>query len=244
VAAASLAIGAAMQRQSTELRIDLAAARSALADQEAAGRRRQELAAAERTRLEASAAEWSRLQTELAALKASSAGSQAGHSQSEIGEAVGFTKAASDWRNVGRHTPLANLETALWAAGGGDVDTLAGLVTFHDNARAKAAAVLAQLPPEIRAKYDSPEKMVAFFTVQDIPATGSVRVLAEGRANEGERRLSVLFFNDHAPPEEQKRYDGVRELAFRPDEGGWKLVVPASAVEQYAAMLKGKTVDH
>ena len=44
---------------------------------------------------------------------------------------------AHDWKNVGRATPAAAVETALWAAAGGELNTLAGMMYLNTEGRAK-----------------------------------------------------------------------------------------------------------
>jgi hypothetical protein len=150
---------------------------------------------------------------------------------------------ASDWKNVGRATPAAAFETALWAAVGGDIDALAAGMSFEAGAREKADAILAKLPPDLRAQYSTPEKLVALFTAKDVPLDSAMRVLAEGRMSENDVRLAVMFEvgNQKTEPAATKRVPvrQERELALRREGNNWKLVVPGTAVEKYGAILAG-----
>ncbi len=50
-----------------------------------------------------------------------------------------------NWRNVGRETPVAAIETILWTAAGGDTEALAGMLRLTASARQKAEEILGQL---------------------------------------------------------------------------------------------------
>lgn len=73
------------------------------------------------------------------------------------------------WQNRGRATPTAAVETALWAAAGGDVATLRQLLQLDEPTRAKADSILARLPEASRAVYASAEHLIAAFTTKAIP---------------------------------------------------------------------------
>src|ERR1035437_7783794 len=90
--------------------------------------------------------------------------------------AVGRTVPASEWKNVGNATPAAALETALWAGAGGDVEAFAKMITLIDSRTQRAAqALLDSLPEAMRAEYGTPERLIAFLTVKDVPL-GAVQV--------------------------------------------------------------------
>jgi hypothetical protein len=71
--------------------------------------------------------------------------------------------ALENFRNVGRASPGAAFQTAIWAIVKGDDDTLAHALALTDTARKKADTLLADLPDPVRAKYASPEKLVGVF---------------------------------------------------------------------------------
>jgi hypothetical protein len=148
--------------------------------------------------------------------------------------AVGTMKRADEWSNAGRRTPIAALETALWAAVAGEVDAFASLIGFEPGAREKAEAMMLQLPAGTRSRDDSPAKWIAALAAADIPKTGSMRVLGKKQVSEDEVKLQVLFFNDAATAKEKGHF-GYRDLSFRRAGESWQLVVPVSAVEKYGA---------
>lgn len=138
---------------------------------------------------------------------------------------------ATAWKNMGRATPKTALETALWAAVGGDIEALADTISLDAGARAKAAAILAGLPEPARAYYGSPEKLVALFTAKDVPVGSNMRMVTRAGATADEAKLTLVLQGETATRS--------IELALRRQDGAWRLVVPEAAVEKYGAMLKG-----
>jgi hypothetical protein len=149
------------------------------------------------------------------------------------GESIMETQVrASAWRNAGTATPTATVETVLWAAAGGDVEKLASLLVFDPGVRAKAEALLASLPEAMRAEYDTPERLIAVLTAKDVPL-GTARIFDPKFEDVSGRRILMNLTPVVGP--------GSKPVAvsLRQEGGIWKLGVPASAVEKYAAMLKG-----
>ena len=142
---------------------------------------------------------------------------------------------ASEWRNAGTATPVATLETVLWAAAGGDVDRLASLLVFDPGVRARAETLLAGLPEKARAEYGTPERLIAALTAKDVPL-GMARIFDPKIEDASGRRIVVNLL----PPTGA----GSRPVAvsLRQDGEIWKLGVPASAVEKYASLLKDAAV--
>jgi hypothetical protein len=136
------------------------------------------------------------------------------------------------WRNAGYTTPVAAVETALWAAAGGDTDALMGSIILDEGAQRKAAELLAGLPAETRARYARPEELVAFMAAKDVPLEGA-RIFAS-KETMGETQRTVVQLRNAAGSVRQVHLD------LRKTAGGWRLVVPESAVERYATQLTGK----
>ena len=139
---------------------------------------------------------------------------------------------ASAWRNAGSATPAAALETVLWAAAGGEVDALAGLLRFDVGVRARVDAMFAGLPDSVRTEYGTPERLIAALTARDVPL-GKAKLFVTKADFSGDRRMAMQLYET-----EGKAPRGVL-FSLRPEGGTWGLVVPTSAVEKYAAMLKG-----
>ncbi|HEY1110032.1 MAG TPA: hypothetical protein VGE76_15385 [Opitutaceae bacterium] len=147
---------------------------------------------------------------------------------------------AAEWKNVGRATPIASFETALWAAASGEVDALAQGLVLEPSARGELEALWAELPPGARGQYGSPERLLAALTLKDIPLGAAqvfnTEVLKPGtHPFEGEisRVVAALL------TAENKRTTHALHLQHTGDE--WKLVVPQSAVKKYRERLAGRT---
>lgn len=136
----------------------------------------------------------------------------------------------SAWRNAGRATPAAALETLLWAAAGGDVGAVANGLILEGEARTRAEALYARLPEEERQRYESAENLVALLTAKEVPLVDAQ--IAGPWESSSPARISLhLREKPEGPP---------RMALFQVrDEGGeWKLIVPASAVEKYMKALE------
>jgi hypothetical protein len=153
--------------------------------------------------------------------------------------AVGKILTGAQWRNVGRATPEAALETALWAAAGGDVAEFANSLTFiPDGSERAATALLESLSPLERERYRTPGGLIAALTIPDVP-TGSVEVREWGDRHSfqmmEQASVSVLLSSTDG-----KSKVVTLNMIQLPD--GWKLAVLKGAVDKYAAQLKGAPV--
>lgn len=170
-----------------------------------------------------------RLRAEIAPLRARATSIDA--KAKSAGATISAVVSAAQWGNAGWATPSAAFETALWAASGGDIDTLAKSMVLDAEARAKATALLDGLPATSRAEYRSPERLVALLTAKDVPM-GSMQVI--GQAQQGPENVKIVV--------RLQQTDGsvkTANLILRQDAGEWRLVVPPSVVDKYAALLKG-----
>jgi hypothetical protein len=136
------------------------------------------------------------------------------------------------WKNVGRATPVAALETALWAGAGGDLDALAETLSFDADARAKAEALFAGLPEAARMQYGSPERLIAMLTAKDIPL-GSVQIhrIGESQADKPEDSKLIAQLSD------TEGHNKVVLFSLHPEGDSWRIVVPEKVVEKYGNML-------
>lgn len=147
--------------------------------------------------------------------------------------APGSKVPAGEWRNAGSATWTAALETVLWAAAGGDVDAFAGNLLLPSPGQKQAMALLDALPSAIREQFGTPEKLIAFFAIKDVPlgtaeVTETVELKSRGTPN-------VLAHVQLAAPD-GKTKDLRLQLSWQ--SGSWKLVVPEGVIAKYSAMLK------
>lgn len=139
---------------------------------------------------------------------------------------------SSEWRNVGRTTVNAAVETVLWAAVGGDVEALTNSIVLDESARAKAEALMARLPEATRAEYGSPEKLISLFLAKDAAAATGMQIL-------GQRDLSaeVVGVRIRVGTEEGKTSE--QNFGFRRSNDGLRLIINDKVVDKYARQLAG-----
>lgn len=167
---------------------------------------------------------------------------------------LGDWLAARTWRFRGQTTPRATIETALWAAAGGDVAALKQLLTVSDPARAAATDLLDSLPAAARSSYREPDDLIAALTVKSIPL-GEAQLVWLNQ-NGPDTATACLFLKDplkpiaptnvQATPDEpgipppQLPADNqtvTAYLSLHREDGRWRLVVPPAAVEKMAREL-------
>jgi hypothetical protein len=232
-AIAGAAVLALQAQRVQQLRGEISLKRDAEAEVERLRRIRDELArqqvpADELEKLRADRAALARLRTEINTLKAQAERTLTKKTPPAPPPLI----PASQWKNAGRATPEAVLETTLWAAAGGDVDALAKGLVFEPGAREKVETLIASLPADARRQYSTPEHLVALLTAKDIPTEGGVRFMARDQGAD-ERVMAVVFQN-----EKEKRLQNKFLITRRVGEE-WKLVVPHAAVAKYTVALKG-----
>ena len=230
------------------LRADLARARQLKTERE---RQTAELAAQaagqpsadELARLRSDREATRRLRTEIEALKAASAKPQPSPRPISTEKRGTFADAqlakAADWKNVGRTTPVAAFETALWAAASGEVDTLALGLVVEPSAQSELAGLWAELPEAARGQYGSPERLIAALTLKDIPL-GSAQVFNAEVLKPGSHPFEGEIARVAAAlvTVENKRTTHVLHLGRSGEE--WKLIVPRAAVKKYRERLAGR----
>jgi hypothetical protein len=100
------------------------------------------------------------------------------------------------WRNCGTSAPRDTLETALWAAAGGDIHRFSQLIEVPDEVSAKANELIAQLPVQARGQYPTAESLLAAFAIKRIPL-GSAQVVWAQQSDPDDATLCV-FIRDPA----------------------------------------------
>jgi len=89
------------------------------------------------------------------------------------------------------------------------------------------------LPESMRTEYGTPKRLIAALTARDVPL-GKAKLFDTKADFSGDRRMAMQMYET-----ESKAPRGVL-FSLRPESGTWGLVVPASAVEKHAAMLRGE----
>jgi len=159
--------------------------------------------------------------------------------------------ASGTWANRGQATAPAAVETALWAAAGGDIPALVALLELDEATRSKAADLLGRLPVEVRNAFGSAEELIAIATLKNIPRT-EAQVAWFNEADEDHAVVGLLLGNEAAAPAAEsiqgptdeavvappalpdRRQSKLTYLTLRRSAAGWRLVVPATAVDRLA----------
>jgi hypothetical protein len=140
---------------------------------------------------------------------------------------------AESLKNAGKGTPEAATETLLWAAFGGDVETLSSALVFTPTAREKADAWFAGLPEKMRNQYGSPEKVVALMIAKDAAGLTGMQVLGQKEIAPDNVGVRVRFGSTDGKVKDDN-------LLMRRVDDGWRMVLPDAAVEKFARQLSGK----
>jgi hypothetical protein len=157
-------------------------------------------------------------------------------------------RAASAWKNAGRATPEAAVQTLFWAGGRGDVRAISELIAFSPDAREKAMRAIAE-----SGDPDLPTPELAMASM--IEAARRMQPAAIGLVGSPDERGDVTIELSDGPaivggppPQGMQRplKEGAIEMAaelvvpgvsvtLRPDSGGWKLLVPDEMVARFVA---------
>jgi len=137
------------------------------------------------------------------------------------------------WENVGAQTPEATFETALWAAAGGDLDTLAGLFTFDSEARTKITSLFGALPAALQNELGTPERLLALLAAKDVPLGGAAKIWSQ-YGSPADTKIAAEIVGPEGKSKQVR-------LTVRLDGNHWQFVVPETAVEKYAGQLRTPT---
>jgi hypothetical protein len=146
----------------------------------------------------------------------------------------GIWTSTAAWKNEGRATPEAALETFLWAASGGNVASLKDTLVLAPETREKAAEMISRLQDSSRQLYTSPEDLVAVVVAGILPLD-SAQVVAR-QQNQDDQVIEYLRLKDS---------NGNTRQVFLPLQkttDGWQMNVPPSAIDQMVKEPTGSSV--
>lgn len=168
---------------------------------------------------------------------------------------------ATAWNNEGRATPRAAMATLLWAAAGGDLPAMRDVLLFDEATLAKARALFDSLSVASRLQYRTPEELVAGVTLGSIAPTRA-QVSWLHQTDDNRAIVGMLLANPKvsgspaktltyqpaeggAPPgfrQSRSAYSVVvLNLQRAPD--GWRIKVPAAAIDGMARWLRQPDVE-
>ncbi len=243
--AAALAVWIVLRNESGRLKAEL----DLLRDKERAVqrqngdddlRRRLEVEAEERAATDRAIAERDRLSSELSKRPATA--------PTRVTEfKLGEWTSPREWKNRGAATAKATMETAFWAAAGGDAATLSPLLDIGPQLRERAARFLAGLTPEAQAEYPTGESLIAAFTIKSIPL-GDAQLVWYREHGTDEAIVGVVMkdpeswrqggtgmsTSDANRPPQQPDDHGTKLalLSLRRNGAQWRLVVPPVAMDR------------
>lgn len=129
------------------------------------------------------------------------------------------------FRNMGRATPAAAVQTAIWAAASADFEEVGKTMMLSEAGRVKAQTLLDQQPTETRARFSSPEKLVGVLFAHDFTDEDGFQ-LVDTTANGAEKAVVRLRRLKHGVVQ-----GGEREIPLRRSPNGWQMVVPDRAID-------------
>lgn len=129
---------------------------------------------------------------------------------------------AAAWQNRGRATPVAVLETMLWASAGGDLAALKDVLAFDDASQALATKAFANLPESDRQQLATPADLLALIVAGNVPLDSAL-IVARQQLGDTEV-LEYMRLKDRSGVTRQVC------LTARRLPDGWRLQVPAETV--------------
>lgn len=135
---------------------------------------------------------------------------------------------AEKLRNAGTATPLAALETMLWAGRSGNVDALSSMMLFDVRATAQAQAMFDALPDAAQKTYGTPFRLIAALMAKDMPA-GDASVTTVG-ANDP-AAVSVKLDAEFRTANDS---GAAAHLEFKKINDHWSVWIPQRVIEPLA----------
>jgi len=137
----------------------------------------------------------------------------------------------AEWRCKGLGAPADTLETALWAAAGGDLKALADTLYLDSQTRERARRLLESLPASSRSDLGSPEELLALLLSPDIPLGQAFLSPLKGAFPENYTEIAASLSDEN----HHSRTTILGLVQNTPGE--WRILVPDEAFEKYEARL-------
>lgn len=140
----------------------------------------------------------------------------------------------SYYRNEGQATPVATLQTIAWACDRGDVETVATLLTFQGDGRAKVDEFLRTLPESTRAQWSTPELAAATFCLSGYMRRPYPAAVFLALADTEPIDASTMRLRLPDTP-----LDGG---LYKKTDDGWKFMISEADVEKQLALYAARKV--
>jgi hypothetical protein len=136
------------------------------------------------------------------------------------------------WRNVGRATPAAALETLMWAHSVHDMDAVADSYAFSEGSKRIIDAWFAGLNENVRAKFGTPERLLAPL-LRPLSGDQTDPVVAyqviDQQGDLGSNDVKIPFWVQLSSGQERQAENGSTE--FINSAEGWKKYARGPATE-------------
>jgi hypothetical protein len=132
---------------------------------------------------------------------------------------------------AGNETPLAAIESCLWAIYHGDVDRLATLIAFTPDGESAAAALFANLPADAKARFQNPESMIALLVAYAFNAVGyQILASSEKGGDPSTRTVQALLQLEDGRTSRPN-------VTLQNTKGNWQVQFDENAVRQFATVF-------
>jgi hypothetical protein len=133
----------------------------------------------------------------------------------------------NDWLDRGTMTPAAALETYLWAGDRIDLDARARSLGFGEM-KPEVDAFYARLSPQIRARYESPEKLWAVLMAG---AAQAARITAfELISQTPEPAGDATAVSLHVRTQKEGGITDLGDMVFERSPDGWRRTLPKDLI--------------
>lgn len=129
------------------------------------------------------------------------------------------------FRDKGRSSPSAAFQTLVWAVTKGEDSALASLFAVSSSGREKLQAILGNLPPETRMRFDPPEKLLGTLVAFELLDAEGFQIVGENAQSSGQTILRVRQLkHGRIQPSEKK-------FPWQPGPDGWQLPIPDKMID-------------
>lgn len=136
-------------------------------------------------------------------------------------------------QDVGRGTPAAAAQTLAYAISHGEIKTAASVLEFEAADRAKIEAFIDGLPEAARAKFSSPEEIVALAMAGTPKPIAGVQLLNRSHPDADTEIQTVQL--QYTSGEVKQT-----EIKFRRESDGWKQVVSSEIVDRVVSFFSAR----
>lgn len=140
------------------------------------------------------------------------------------------------WTNKGYATPYKSVETLIFSAASGDLQTMKDSLVFSPESESLAKRLFEKLPTSVRQEQGNLETVMAMMTIDQVPLAHA-QITAFKEITDEAKEVFMLFSSNLDSP-----YPVKLDLIQSPDTT-WKVLVPPQAISEYAEKL-GVNLDN